>query len=558
MSETPKQAALRLAKQQIAAGFKPEDLYEYTDTTGKALFWRFRAKHPQTGEKFIRPLHQNGNGYQWGEPKFNGRKPIYNLHGLVQNPDVPVWVTEGENKVTALAKLGLVATTSGGSSSAKAADWAPLRGHDVRVWPDNDAPGKVYAGEVASTLLDLGVNVACVDVDRLDVPPSGDVIDWLKTHPQATGADIEALPRQEAKPNTDPKPPRFSFLSAAELCAQPLRIEWAIARALEADTFGIIWGEAGCWKTFAALSLALSLASGRDWYGHPVRTRGPVIYICGEGGGGIHRRVLAWFKHHQVDAGETPFYVLPASVPMIEDKTTELLLADITELLREREEGARPVAIFFDTLARNFGAGDENRTEDMNRWLTNAQGRVHEVFRCLSIAVHHPGHSNGERMRGAYALQGAADWAFGMFRQEGDSDVVEFKATKPPKDGIRPPAMYFRAVEVDLGVIDTDTGAPITSLVLEDCPGYCPPCADSTARMGRIQKAALDVLDDLHQEQRRNVVDRGGDPSEALVSLKRWKDAVMEKLDLSRQRFHDLKGALLDRGFELRRDVAKF
>ena len=196
MSETAKEAAKRLAAPALAQGMKPVALHTYTDREGNALYWRFRAKHPVTGEKLIRPMYINGNGFEVGEPKFErGRKPLYRLHCLVANPTDTVWIVEGEQKVDALEKLGLLGTTSGGATSAATTDWEPLRGRTVAIWPDNDDPGKSYAGEVATLLLAMDCAVSCVDAEKTGVPDKGDVIDWLATHQAADSGDILALPR---------------------------------------------------------------------------------------------------------------------------------------------------------------------------------------------------------------------------------------------------------------------------------------------------------------------------------------------------------------------------
>lgn len=156
--------------------------------------WRFRTKHPETGRKEIRPFHHNGKGFVMGEPQFPNGKPLFELRRISDNPAAEVWIVEGEQKVDALNKLGLVATTSGSATSAEGADWKPLKGRKARLWPDNDDPGKAYAGEVASILLGIGCAVSCVDVDRLNLGKGEDVIDWLAAHPGADRGDIEGLP----------------------------------------------------------------------------------------------------------------------------------------------------------------------------------------------------------------------------------------------------------------------------------------------------------------------------------------------------------------------------
>lgn len=194
MPETPKEAAKRLAAPMLDKGFKPVALHAYTDPDGNPLFWRIRVTHPETGEKWIRPMKMNGQGYELAEPKFTGGKPLYGLHHIASNPDAAVWIVEGEQKADALNRLGLVATTSGAATSAASADWQPLRGRTVWIWPDNDDPGRGYAGEVASILLDMGCAVSCVDADKLGLGIGDDVIEWLAAHPGAAVGDIEALP----------------------------------------------------------------------------------------------------------------------------------------------------------------------------------------------------------------------------------------------------------------------------------------------------------------------------------------------------------------------------
>ena len=195
MTETPKEAARRLAAGAIHDGFEPESLHEYRDGSGNTLYWRMRLKNPQTGAKWIRPFYLNGNGYELGEPKLSSKRPLYGLSRLLQNPDSDVWVVEGETKVDALNKYGLVAVTSGSATSAAGSDWTPMRGHKVNGWADNDTPGREYIGEVAAIALELGCSVLAVDIDGLGLPEGGDVVDWLLAHPQANASDIDALPR---------------------------------------------------------------------------------------------------------------------------------------------------------------------------------------------------------------------------------------------------------------------------------------------------------------------------------------------------------------------------
>ena len=119
IAETPKEAARRFSGSILEKGFEPVALHAYTDIMGLPLYWRIRAKHPVTGKKWIRPLRLGDNGYELGEPQFTDGKPLYALQRIAANPDAMVWLLEGEQKSDELNRLGLVATTSGGATSAK-------------------------------------------------------------------------------------------------------------------------------------------------------------------------------------------------------------------------------------------------------------------------------------------------------------------------------------------------------------------------------------------------------------------------------------------------------
>jgi putative DNA primase/helicase len=212
LDETPKDAARRLTASAIRKGFQPQALHTYTGQDGITLHWRIRLKHPDTGDKWIRPMKLNGEGYTLGEPDYPEGKPLYRLHDLVTRPDDMVVVCEGEWCADALAKTGLLATTSGAADSAGKADWRPLAGRTVMIWADNDEAGRRYAEAVADVLRALGCTVRLIDVSALNLPPKGDVVDWLAASADVTAADIAALPITD-----HPEPPTSGATGAGDI-----------------------------------------------------------------------------------------------------------------------------------------------------------------------------------------------------------------------------------------------------------------------------------------------------------------------------------------------------
>ncbi len=237
LQESPKDAARRLAAEAVKGSFRPEALHAYHDASGAPIFWRWRVRCGD-GRKVMRPMYWNGCAYVPGEPKPPAEgKPLYRLPDLLgADRDVPVVVVEGELCADALAHLGLVATTSGSATSAKAADWTPLFGRRVLLWPDNDAPGAGYAQDVVAKLSEAGTAVEVLDVSILGLAEHGDCADWLAGRPKAVAADVLAL--WNTKRATPPKlgPPR--------LAPEPLRRPVPPAEPYPLDALGPVLADA--------------------------------------------------------------------------------------------------------------------------------------------------------------------------------------------------------------------------------------------------------------------------------------------------------------------------
>lgn len=194
LNETAKEAARRLSQKVINEGFKPEALHAYTDGKGNILHWRIRLKNPKTGEKWIRPMRlDDAKGFLLEEPNYTNGKPLYNLHRLSQEKS-PVLIVEGELCVDRLGRLGALSTTSGGAGSVEKTDLQPLAGRLIILWPDNDDPGKRFTEAFIKKLKPLGCEIRQINIDILNLPEKGDVIDWLTMNPNATLEDILKIP----------------------------------------------------------------------------------------------------------------------------------------------------------------------------------------------------------------------------------------------------------------------------------------------------------------------------------------------------------------------------
>lgn len=107
-------------------------------------------------------------------------RAIYSLHLLAKRPESPVLVVEGEKAADAASKLfpGFVVTTSGSATSASSADWSPLAGRDVVIWPDADEPGRRYAEEAQRHARAAGAASVVIVVLPPGAPDKWDLADF--------------------------------------------------------------------------------------------------------------------------------------------------------------------------------------------------------------------------------------------------------------------------------------------------------------------------------------------------------------------------------------------
>ena len=233
-TETAKDAACRLMRRFLDQGYELTGLHPYTDANGGTNFYRIRVKHPQTGRKEIRPMMQDASGaFVLGEPPAPPTgKPLYRLHKLALESGAVVIVTEGEGKAGMLERMGCTGTTSGGATSADTADWMPLQGRRVLIWPDHDEPGARYAQAVADKLQGVAAEVRIIDVAALALPPKGDAVEWLEAHPGATADDVLALPVVQAEEPADAWPEPQPLV--AQIAPEPYPLDALPPRILDA------------------------------------------------------------------------------------------------------------------------------------------------------------------------------------------------------------------------------------------------------------------------------------------------------------------------------------
>ncbi len=316
---------------------------------------------------------------------------------------------------------------------------------------------------------------------------------------------------------------RLRFLSIAEVLANIRPPDWIIKSYLDRNSLAALFGASGTMKSFAAIDIGLSVATGEDWHGHGVQPSASVFYLCGEGFSGIGRRIKAWGEAHKVDVQAAPFFVSNQAAQMLDPLSVEEVSKAVEAL---KSEHGTPALIIIDTLNRNFGPGDENSTNDMTGFIA-ALDRLRIRSNCTLLLIHHTGLMAPERARGSSALRAALDWEFKLIAN--DDGIRTLTCTKS-KDHEPPPALSFEPETIFLDDMIDEDGVIASSCVLRLVDGQ----AASSVRkpLSGAKKVAynalLEAIKENGEEMPEEMVEsmRGDIDGFGIVHLDTWREVA--------------------------------
>jgi hypothetical protein len=339
--------------------------------------------------------------------------------------------------------------------------------------PDNDLAGWKYAHKVAAALVPVVKSLRILDLPV--EAPTDDAWEWVnvlggtrqelvelaKVSPLVASADDVTVPARlvAASEMVAPEQPQVNpgnVHQETDKTYKPFKIEswqsvkdepvnWLIEGVIPEKSFVALYGPPASFKSFIAMDIAECIASGRDWLGKKINGTGPVLYIAGEGHGGIGARIAAIKQHHNTP-DEAQVYVVRSQINLrssVEDFTNLILAID--ELVQELGVDLRMIVI--DTLARAFGGGNENSSDDMGAFI-QATGKIQNRYKCSLMLLHHAGKDTTKGLRGHSSLLGAVDTQMEIMRfPETTKGLILMSKQKDGEDGQR---YGFEAIEVDI------------------------------------------------------------------------------------------------------------
>ena len=388
---------------------------------------------------------------------------------------------------------------------------------DFIICADNDKwtsrnPGRTKAKEAAKVCSGI---VAYPKFKQPEIDKHGKPTDWNDYH-QLYGLDAV---RKSLQPKIKKAIRNRSLFSDITYLTKNISApDYLIEGLIELDTNGAIIGASSVGKSFVAISMAASVATGTMFAGKDVQ-QGAVLYLAGEGVKGISRRFSGWMQHTGIPIPKGSLHVSNKTIFMTEEGASTLL-AETADM----EQDIKLVVI--DTLARHM-TGEENSNRDMSAFIAQVD-KIREEHGCVVLIVHHTGHSSDKsnRARGASAFYASLEFEFLLKRNKNGTGTIE--GTKNKED-TRYPRRGFSLVPVELDGITNTKGGPVTTAVVE-WSDFCGEPSD-TDKVNK-HKAYLNLKNALIEHD-----DYNG------ISVKNWRDFSYRnssciKQDSKRSEFH--------------------
>jgi hypothetical protein len=354
----------------------------------------------------------------------------------------PLFVVEGEKAAEHLQGIGAqaVGTVTGASAAPGAGPLSVLRGWEVVLWPDADAPGARHMERIAAALASVAPAVRTF-APLQGLPAGGDAADWIEQRcaagkpAAAMLSELEAMAREapsraaapardhaggagrpadavEAAEPPQPAAHRSVFRSLAEILEDPAALDPPqplVPRLAWQGRVTLLAGREKDGKSTLASAAAAAVSRGAVFLEGPA-LQGAVLYLA--------------LEEHESDVARRlcRFGADPAAV----------FLADhLDHPLEDLEKAAalhRPALIVVDTLAA-FAGDDIEDPGNSSSWtlLMARLVRIARVHGAAILLLHHARKSDGT-YRDSTAIGAAVDVLLELRPDQQESTVRHLKA----------------------------------------------------------------------------------------------------------------------------------
>lgn len=270
------------------------------------------------------------------------------------------------------------------SLAGRTEKWARKVVSDIDRWnagrdPTKDLPELVFSGDKAVQAGATDADMAALEAHALTYSGLG----ALRIEAAALREHGRAQVRRKAASMATPRKPLAEVIRHVTDMANDPPTGTVVDGLLYEQTVTHWIGDGGTYKTFTVMSLACSVAAGRNFTDHRLKVPAklPVLYFCAERRHyGMGADVHAWCQVNGVDISDLELLGWDDVVQLADDDW----MAELTDYVTER--GIKLVV--FDTQRKATKGIEENSSTDIGAALANAQ-KLAMAASAAVIVIHH-------------------------------------------------------------------------------------------------------------------------------------------------------------------------
>jgi hypothetical protein len=200
-------------------------------------------------------------------------------------------------------------------------------------------------------------------------------------------------------------------------------ISWLVRDLLPRRSVNLIVGESQAGKSFIAIDLAVSVASGRTFFGKDI-VQGGVLIIAAEGAFTMPGRLKS--ARREIPASEKLPIVVIDQPP---DLTTDEGITEVLKVAAHIDEkmqvmfGVPLSLVIVDTLMSAFSNKNWNDVTETSNTI-KALKRLGSQTGATVVGIHHHGKDTSRGAAGSYALTAAPDSILSAFRKATEDGAV--------------------------------------------------------------------------------------------------------------------------------------
>ena len=187
------------------------------------------------------------------------------------------------------------------------------------------------------------------------------------------------------------------------------KIDWLVDDMIKSESLVMFAGAPSGGKTYLAIELLMSVASGKPFLGkHPTK-KGDAVFMACEGRDSVLRRTKAWINDKNNTEEIDNAYISRGEIVVTAPEHNEASVESLANFIID--SNINPKLIVIDTMNFSLGSAKENDVNDMTEYFRKIANNLIKKLGATVLLIHHTNKDNND-IRGSSSIRGALDSLF--------------------------------------------------------------------------------------------------------------------------------------------------